>query len=92
VGWQAQFAWGIVGSLGIEIVLLASVFDVAEPRWPAKYRHVGFVVVRLALVVFSGLLAVAYNVQNPLLAVNVGAAAPALYRALAEGIKAQSAR
>ena len=92
MSWEAQFGWGIFGSLAVELVLIVTLLDVAKPKWPEKYKHAGFVVARLAVAIASGMLAVAYNVQTPLLAINVGAAAPALFKTLAQGIKEQAKR
>ncbi len=65
-------------------------FETSPPRFPTRYRHIGFWIARSALAIVGGLMAVAYNIQSPLLAINIGAATPAILRALAQGFKSQS--
>ena len=57
-------------------------------KLPDRYRHPGFWLVRLVIAVFGGGVAVAYKVQNPVAALQIGASAPLIYKALAKGYKA----
>lgn len=59
----------------------------SEPiRMPDRYKRWDFYVFRLLFAVIGGGLAAFYGLQNPLAAINVGAAAPAIITALARGV------
>jgi hypothetical protein len=53
---------------------------------PERYTMAGF---WIFLAVIAGGLAVAYEINKPRIAINIGAKAPLLYRALARGIRDQ---
>jgi hypothetical protein len=82
--WGEQFAWGFLGSMAVEVVTLFRLLQKADAlaSLPARYRSVLYWVVRLALAAVGGGLAVAYNIENPILAANIGAATPAIIMAL----------
>jgi hypothetical protein len=52
-----------------------------------RYKTWTFWLSRAVLAVLAGSLAVAYDIKTPLLALNVGASAPLLYRVLTRGIR-----
>ncbi len=85
--WQA-FAWGCGGSIAIELVSILQIYHREPIVVPSKYRRVGFWVVRLLVVLASGGAAVAYKIDNPVLAINIGASAPLIFQSLAKGINA----
>lgn len=90
--WQV-FLCGFFGSLATEVITLYQLylstnFDDPNARViPGRYRQVGFWIVRLAIAIMAGGLAVFYGIDKPLLAINVGAAAPLLIQALGQGIR-----
>jgi hypothetical protein len=82
--WPEQFAWGFLGSMAVEVVTLFRLLQRADapPALPARYRTVLYWAVRIALAAVGGGLAVAYNIENPILAANIGAATPAIVMTL----------
>lgn len=84
------FLCGFAGSVAIEIAALHQIYQ----DWtgntnslPARYKKVGFWVTRLGLALIAGGLAVAYEIDKPILAVNIGASAPLILNALGQGFK-----
>jgi len=82
------FFWGCAGSIAVEIITLYSVYQKSKIEIPERYRRVGFYVVRLCLTLLAGGLALAYDIDKPLLALNIGAATPLLIQTFAEGLGA----
>ena len=82
--WTQQFAWGFLGSMAVEVVTLFRLLQRGDAMavLPARYRSVLYWIVRLALAGVGGGLAVAYDIENPILAANIGAATPAIIMAL----------
>jgi hypothetical protein len=81
------FTCGVLGSLGIELTSLLQVFHTEPIKMPERYKRPLYWLCRLLLALGAGGLAVAYEVQKPLLAVNIGASAPLILQALASGIQ-----
>ena len=81
MSWVEQFAWGFLGSMAVEIVTMFRLLQRADAL-PARYRSVLYWLVRVALAAVGGGLAVAYEIDNPLLAANIGAATPAIVTTL----------
>ena len=80
------FVEAAFGSTLIEVLTIYE-FYVKEAALPSRYSKVGFWIIRAVVTIGAGLLACAYGVKdNPLLAINVGASAPLLMRALARGL------
>jgi hypothetical protein len=79
------FLWGLGGSLGVEIVSLAQHMGGGQPNLPKRYTIFSFYVVRILLAIVAGGLAVAYQIDKPLLAANIGAATPLILQALSQG-------
>ena len=83
---EGTFAWAALGSVLVELLTLYE-FYVKDKPLPGRYGKPGFRIVRILLMLGAGLLAKAYKIHdNPLLAVNVGASAPLLMRALGRGL------
>jgi hypothetical protein len=82
--WLEQFAWGFLGSMAVEVVTLFRLLQRAESQTalPARYRSVLYWLVRVALAAVGGGLAVAYEIDDPILAANIGAATPAIVTTL----------
>lgn len=78
------FIWGFVGSAMVEIVNVYGYFNNGEPSLPPRYLKPAFWVVRFLLAVTAGGLALAYGIQKPILAINIGAATPLIVQALAK--------
>lgn len=81
------FIWGFLGSLAIEIVNIYQVFQDENPKMPSRYKSYLFWFVRLMLAIIAGGLAMAYKIDNAILAVNIGASTPLILQALAKGIQ-----
>lgn len=79
------FCWGLGGSLAVEIAGFIKVYY--KPRFSLPYRYSlwHFYLLRIILAALGGGLAVAYGIDKPLLAANIGAATPLLIEALAKG-------
>ena len=68
--------YGLGGSAAVEVLRLVVAYE--RGSIPARYKKVGFWVVRTVLGLFAGLLVVAYEIQSPILAMHIGAATPAI--------------
>lgn len=75
------FFWGFCGSLAVEIVMASQLFYGAKLEVPFRYKMLTFYLSRLLLALVAGGLAVAYGIDKPLLAVNIGAATPLIVQA-----------
>jgi hypothetical protein len=71
------FRLGVAGSAAVEVLILVKVYE-AGWRLPARYKRWGYLLARAALAALAGLLAMAYGIQNDILAIHIGATAPAL--------------
>ena len=80
------FGCGFLGSLSVELIFLLQHFQ-SETPLPSRYSKPLFWIVRTLLAVVAGGLALAYDIDKPLLAINIGAATPLIIRAFAEGVK-----
>lgn len=88
------FLCGFLGSLAIEIAALHQVYQAwtsSTTNLPARYKKVGFWITRLCLALSAGGLAVAYGIDKPILAINIGASAPIILNALGQGFQATTA-
>jgi hypothetical protein len=90
LGWFSQnieiFLWGLAGSFSVEIVTLYRLFLLQRITIPERYRVPAFWAIRFFLTITAGILAVAYDVQEPLQALCLGAAAPIIIEGLAKGL------
>jgi hypothetical protein len=90
VGVDLDAFWvGVIGSLAVELVAVLAVYD-ADGQFPAKYRRVGFYVVRLLIAFTGGVLVEVYRVNNLPAALQIGASTPAVLAALATFRRPQS--
>ena len=83
------FLFGFGGSAAIEIVSLYVRFETAQSSrvvLPWRYRKVSFWIVRFMIAIIAGGLAVAYGINNMILAINIGASAPLILQAFAQGL------
>lgn len=85
------FLWGFGGSIAVEIASLYRAM-MSHPRVPSRYRNPWFWLVRVLLAGVAGGLALAYEIDNRVLAINVGASAPLILQALAAGVNAPGTR
>jgi len=85
------FLWGFGGSAAIEVVNLYHIYQAKDVTIPERYKRKGFWFIRFLLAVMAGGLALAYKIDTPLLAVNIGAATPLILQALSQNIT-QSAK
>ncbi len=77
------FWWGAGGSLAIEILSLYNEIKAADASGlPAYYKNPLFWFVRLLVTAIAGSLAIAEEAGKPLLAINIGASAPAILQLL----------
>lgn len=84
------FVWGLGGSLAVEAVELSKVYYRRKFDLPYRYSLWHFYVSRALLSLVGGGLAVAYGIDKPLLAANIGAATPLLIEALSRGLGDQN--
>ena len=77
------FLWAAGGSLALEVISLYNEIKAERADGlPAYYRSAVFWIVRLMVTGIAGGLAVAESASNALLAVNIGASAPAILQLL----------
>jgi hypothetical protein len=82
-----RFFRGFCGSAAVELITLLQIYHGPTIRMPERYKRKGFWVVRLLLSVMAGGLAVGYKLDNPIVALNVGAATPSILIAFTRGYK-----
>lgn len=82
------FVCGCGGSIAVEIINLHSVYQQDTIIIPERYKKPGYYVVRLFLTLLAGGLTLAYKIDQPLLALNIGAATPVLIQTFAHGLTA----
>jgi len=80
-----QFLWGFMGSLAVEIVQIHCLLDTSR-KLPLRYTKPIYWIARLLLALTAGGLAVAYDIDTPVLALHVGAATPLIVQALARNV------
>ncbi|CAE6784171.1 hypothetical protein R70006_04549 [Paraburkholderia domus] len=78
------FVWGMGGCLAVDVVAASQYFHTTDGVFPSRYRRPMFYVVRLLLAIIGGGLAIAYGIDKPLLAANIGAATPLIIQAFAQ--------
>ncbi len=84
ISLSSRFIWGFSGSLAVEIMSVYNTWG----NIPCRYKQISFWMLRLAVACIGGGLAHAYNIENnPLLAANIGASAPAIIHSLQGGIR-----
>ena len=80
------FLWGLSGSMAVELLQLSKCYYRKNFDLPYRYKMWHFYVMRILLAAIGGGLAVAYGIDNPLLAANIGAATPLIIDAMSKGI------
>jgi hypothetical protein len=78
--------WGFLGSAAVELISLFGYYT-RGGRLPSRYRKVGFWVTRFVLALLAGALAVAYEINKPILAFNIGAATPLIVTFMTKGLR-----
>lgn len=78
------FAWGMGGCLAVDVVTASQYFHTIDGAFPRRYHRPMFYVVRILLAIIGGGLAIAYGIDKPLLAANIGAATPLIIQAFAQ--------
>jgi len=81
------FVWGFCGSVAVEVVALYHIFQSDPIKIPGRYKSYLYWFIRLCLAVIAGGLALAYKIDAPLLAANIGASTPLIIQAVSKGIK-----
>jgi len=79
--------WGFLGSASVELITLFGYYTSKRDRLPSRYRKVGFWVTRFVLAVLAGALAVAYEIDQRILAFNIGAATPLIITFMTKGLR-----
>jgi hypothetical protein len=79
--------WGFLGSAAVEIMNLFGFYTTLRGRLPSRYRKVGFWVTRFVLALVAGAIAVAYEIDQRILAFNIGAATPLIITFMAKGLR-----
>lgn len=80
-----MFGWGVLGSVGIEVVGMLQYFQ-AQNSLPERYKSWVFWILRASLAVMGGGLAVAYDIDKALLAINIGAATPLILQQFVQNV------
>jgi hypothetical protein len=71
------------GSLALEVISLPNEMKTVSAQGvPAYYKKVSFWIVRLLVTGIAGALAIAEKASSPLIAINIGASAPAILQLL----------
>ena len=84
LGPVGAFWWAAGGSLALEVISLYNEIKAQKSAGlPAYYKSWIFWLVRLAVTAIAGALAVAEEASSKLLAINIGASAPAILQLLA---------
>ena len=77
------FLWAAGGSLAVEVMSLYNEMKAERPTGlPTYYKNLTFWLVRLIVASIAGGLAVAEAANSALIAINIGASAPALLQLL----------
>ncbi len=81
------FLWGVAGSIAIDIMAALRIYESHSVKFPERYRHWFYYVCRLMLAGIGGSLAVAYEIDKAILAINIGASAPLILTSLSQGLQ-----
>ena len=79
--------WGFLGSAAVELMNLFGYYTSRRGRLPIRYRKVGFWITRFVLAIVAGAIAVAYEIDQRILAFNIGAATPLIITFMAKGLR-----
>jgi len=84
------FLCGFLGSFAAEVINVYQLYAAAGNKkrvLPPHYKSIGFWIIRFLLAVIAGGLAIAYEIDKALPAINIGIATPLIIKALGEGVK-----
>ena len=81
------FLWGFMGSAAVELLSLLGFYYTRPVRLPARYSKVGFWITRFMLALLAGTLAVGYEIDQRILAFNIGAATPLIITFMTRGLR-----
>ncbi len=85
--WAAHYAWGVIGSLGVEFVAAAKAAADKSGAIPDVYKSPFYVMTRVGVAfVAAGPLAVAFQAANAYSALYMGASAPLIFDRLQRGL------
>jgi hypothetical protein len=76
------FFVGMFGSIVIEVAAIVKCYHKEQP-FPDRFRQKGFYFWQFIISLVGGSLVVAYDITNPVLAMQVGASAPTILLAMA---------
>ena len=79
--------WGFLGSAAVELITLVNFYTSRRGRLPGRYRKIGFWVTRSVLAVVAGAVAMAYEIDQRILAFNIGVATPLIITFMAKGLR-----
>ncbi len=82
-----RFFWGFCGSAAVELITFIQVYYAATINMPERYKRKAFWAARILLCLVGGGLAIAYELDNRIVALNVGAATPSILIAFTRGYK-----
>ena len=82
-GWEV-FACGAGGSVAVEVVTAYRYFSPPHAGLPAFYQSWSFYIVRVLLALVAGGLAVAYGINQTILAIHIGAATPLIVQTFSQ--------
>ncbi len=80
--WQI-FVWGFFGSAAVEIAAIIRRLE-SPGRLPVRYKKRWYWLVRTLYGFVSGMLAVAYGIDNAIVAIHIGIATPLILSQLAK--------
>jgi len=84
------FLWGLAGGLGAELVVFFSIRQLRAHELPYFVRSPRYYIITLIMILFGGLIALAYAKSgtplNAILAIQVGASTPLILRKFSETI------
>ena len=80
------FLWGAAGSVAVDVLAALRIYESTSIKFPERYSHVLYYICRLILAGIGGGLAVAYDIDKAILAINIGASAPLILTSLSQGI------
>ena len=90
MGLLETFLWGLFGGVGAEVSVVFAIRHRAANDFPYWLKSWVYYISSLAMVFFGGGIAVAYassgTTLNAILAIQIGASAPLIFRKLSETI------
>jgi hypothetical protein len=78
------FWLGFGGSVSVEVIAACRYYYPPAAPFPKRYKHLGFYLLRFFVALIAGGLAASYQVQNPVVAIHIGASAPLIIGAFGQ--------